>query len=137
MQRLSLLFLRVSLGGLMIYWGIDKLINVSHGQTVAEKFYGGVSVTTAPMQAFGVAQIALGVLVGVGLLRRYAYPVLLLITGTTLLAVWKSIVDPFKVVVEGGTLIFYPSLIIVAAVLVMLAFREHDTIALDARRARP
>ena len=121
----------------MIYWGIDKLINVSHGQTVAEKFYGGVSVTTAPMQAFGVAQIALGVLVGVGLLRRYAYPVLLLITGTTLLAVWKSIVDPFKVVVEGGTLIFYPSLIIVAAVLVMLAFREHDTIALDARRARP
>ena len=84
----------------MVYWGIDKLVNVAHGVTVAEKFYGGMSVAT------------------------------------TLVAVWKSIIDPFKVVLQGGNLIFYPSLIIFAAGVVLLAFREQDTIALDARDHR-
>jgi putative oxidoreductase len=134
MQRNSLLLLRVSLGGLMVYWGVDKLLNVSHGVGVAEKFYGGVSVATTVMQAFGVAQLLLGVVIVLGLLRRVAYPLLLLVTGTTLLAVWKSIVDPFKLMMPGGNLIFYPSLIIFAGALVLLAFREQDALALDARR---
>ena len=133
MQRNALLFLRISLGGLMVLWGIDKLINVSHGVTVAEKFYGGLSVSTTVMQAFGVVQVLLGALIIVGLLRRVTYPLLLLVTATTLLAVWKSIIDPFKLVVQGGNLIFYPSLIIFAGALVLLAFREQDDIALDAR----
>ena len=134
MQRNTLLLLRISLGGLMVFWGIDKLINVSHGVTVAEKFYGGLDVATTMMQAFGVLQVLLGALIVVGLLRRVAYPLLLLVTGTTLVAVWKSIIDPFKLVMQGGNLIFYPSLIIFAGALVLLAFREQDTFALDARR---
>lgn len=133
MQRNALLFLRISLGGLMVFWGIDKLINVSHGVTVAEKFYGGLSVPTTLMQAFGVVQVLLGALIIVGLLRRVTYPLLLLVTATTLLAVWKSIIDPFKLVVQGGNLIFYPSLIIFAGALVLFAFREQDVVALDAR----
>ena len=117
----------------MVLWGIDKLINVSHGVTVAQKFYGGLSVSTTVMQAFGVVQVLLGALIIVGLLRRVTYPMLLLVTATTLLAVWKSIIDPFKLVMQGGNLIFYPSLIIFAGALVLLAFREQDDIALDAR----
>lgn len=131
MQRTSLLFLRVSLGGLMVYWGIDKLINVSHGVTVAQKFYGGLSVATALMQAFGALQVALGVLIMLGLLARVTYPALLLVTGATLLAVWKSIVDPFKLVLDGGTLIFYPSLIIFAGAFVLYAFRDTDVRAMS------
>lgn len=110
----------------MVYWGVDKLINVSHGVTVAQKFYGGMSVATALMQAFGALQVALGVLIMLGVFTRLTYPALLLVTGTTLMAVWKSIVDPFKLVLEGGTLIFYPSLIIVAGAFVLYAFRDTD-----------
>ncbi|MBC7844153.1 MAG: DoxX family membrane protein [Gemmatimonadaceae bacterium] len=128
MQRNALLFLRISLGGLMVYWGVDKLINVAHGVTVAQKFYGGLNVATTLMQAFGVAQVALGALIMLGLFSRVTYPVLLLVTGTTMLAVWKSILDPFKLVVQGGNLIFYPSLIIFAGALVLLAFRDvHES----------
>jgi uncharacterized membrane protein YphA (DoxX/SURF4 family) len=133
MQRNSLLLLRIALGGLMAYWGVDKLINVAHGVTVAQKFYGGVSVGRTLMHGFGALQLVLGALIIAGLFRRFAYPALLLITGVTLLAVWQSIVDPFKLVMQGGNLIFYPSLIIFAGALVLLAFREQDTIALDAR----
>lgn len=136
MQSLSLLTLRTSLGGLLVYWGIDKLVNVSHGVGVAQKFYGGLSVAPAWMQLFGVLQALLGVAVIAGVWRRVTYPALLLVTGTTLLAVWQSIVDPFKVVLPGGNLIFYPSLIIVAASLVLIAFKDSDTHALDAQRAR-
>lgn len=118
----------------MLYWGVDKLINVSHGQTVAEKFYGGMSVATAVMQGFGVAQVGLGVLLIVGLLRRFTYPALLAVTGTTLIAVWKSIVDPFKLLLDGGNLIFYPSLIIFAGALVLLAFRDEDRWVVGARK---
>ena len=117
----------------MVYWGIDKLLNVAHGVTVAEKYYGGVAVATTLMQGFGAVQLLLGVLIMIGLLRRVTYPALLAITGTTLVAVWKSIVDPFKLLMDGGNLIFYPSLIIVAAALVLLAFRDQDSLALDAR----
>jgi putative oxidoreductase len=134
MRHASLLLLRISLGGLMLYWGVDKLINVSHGQTVAEKFYGGMSVATAAMQGFGVAQVALGLLIIAGLLRRYTYPALLAVTGTTLIAVWKSIVDPFKLLLDGGNLIFYPSLIIFAGALVLLAFRDEDRWVVGARK---
>lgn len=133
MQRNALLLLRISLGGLMVLWGIDKLINVSHGVTVAQKFYGGLSVATTLMQLFGVAQLLLGAVIILGLFRRAAYPMLLVVTGTTLLAVWKSIIDPLKLVMQGGNLIFYPSLIIFAGALVLLAFREQDVVALDAR----
>ena len=126
MQRFTIVLLRISLGGLMLYWGIDKLINVAHGITVAQKFYGGFSVATTLMQAFGVAQILLGVMIVLGRLTRVAYPALLAVTGVTLLAVWKSILDPLKLVMDGGNLIFYPSLIIFAAALVLYAFRDSD-----------
>jgi putative oxidoreductase len=131
MQRSSLLFLRVSLGGLMVYWGVDKLINVKHGLTVAEKFYGGMPVAERMMQLFGGLQIVLGGMIIVGLLLRFAYPALLLVTGTTLIAVWKSIVDPFKLMLDGGNLMFYPSLIIFAGALVLFAFRAEDRLVLD------
>ena len=110
----------------MVYWGIDKLINVRHGITVAEKFYGGVAMSATPMQVFGVVQVVLGVLIMIGLLSRYTYPALLLVTGTTLIAVWRSIVDPFKLMFDGGNLIFYPSLIIFAGALVLVAFRDEQ-----------
>lgn len=118
----------------MAYWGIDKLVNVAHGITVAQKFYGGMSVAATVMQAFGVLQVVLGIALVVGVARRVTYPALLLVTGTTLVAVWKSIIDPFKMLFDGGNLIFYPSLIIFASAVVLLAFREADTLALDAPR---
>lgn len=118
----------------MVYWGVDKLINVAHGVGVAEKYYGGMTPAVSVMSGFGVLQALLGVLVIGGVARRVTYPALLLITGTTLLAVWRSIVDPFRLMLQGGNLIFYPSLIIFAAGLVLLAFRHEDVLAFDNRR---
>ncbi len=136
MREKSLLFLRVSLGLLLVIWGLDKLVNVKHGLEVSEAFYFGAFSVPALLQAFGVVQIVAGLLVVLGLARRFVYPFLLAVAGVTALGVWKSIVDPWGWVLEGTTVLFYPSLIILAGSLVLWAFREEDTLSLDRRRGR-
>jgi len=129
-QTLSLLVLRVSLGALMIVWGLDKLVNPKHGIAVAGRFYFGLLDSAAAMPVLGAIQIALGILVVAGIARRYAYPVLAGITGMTLLGVWRSVVDPWGWMFERTNALFFPSLIIFAGVLVLIAFRDADLLHL-------
>lgn len=131
----SLLFLRVSLGLLMVIWGADKLVDVQHGLAVSEHFYRGAFGSAALLKAFGVVQLALGALVVLGVGRRYAYPLLLAVTGVTLLGVWKSVVDPWGWYLEGANVLFYPSLIIFAGSLVLWAFRDEDRFVLGGHAA--
>ena len=129
----SLLVLRLSRALLMLVWGADKLANPDHGVTVARTFYGGLLGTSGMMPVLGALQLALGLLVAPGALRRFTYPALALVTGVTLLGVWRSVVDPWGWYLEGTNALFFPSLIIFAAVLVLAAFRDDDTLSLDAR----
>jgi putative oxidoreductase len=135
MKAWSLFVLRISLGLLMLIWGVDKLVNVEHGMFVSERFYLGAFSVPALLRAFGVAQMALGCFIVLGWFGRWLYPVLITITAVTLLAVWRSIVDPWGWYLEGANALFFPSLIIFAGVLVLLAFRDLDTYSLDARSA--
>lgn len=130
MRTKSLLLLRISLGLLMLIWGVDKLVNVQHGLTVSQHFYLGAFNSAVLLKAFGIAQMALGVLIVLGLARRVAYPLLLAVTGVTLLGVWKSVVDPWGWYLKGANVLFYPSLIIFAAGLVLWAFRDEDQFVL-------
>ncbi len=134
MRQRSLLLLRVSIGLLMVFWGIDKLVNVEHGMQVSEGFYLGLFSTPVLLQVFGVLQVLLGLLVIAGVARNLLYPALLAITGATALGVWKSIVDPWGWYLQGSNVLFYPSLIIFAASLVLWAFRDDDTLALSRGR---
>jgi putative oxidoreductase len=135
MKAWSMLVLRISLGLLMLIWGVDKLVNVEHGMLVSERFYLGAFSVPALLQAFGVAQMALGALIVLGLFGRYLYPVLVVITGVTLLAVWRSIIDPWGWYLEGANALFFPSLVIFAGALVLMGFREFDVYSLDARNS--
>lgn len=134
MKPASLLLLRVSLGLLMLLWGADKLVNVQHGLVVSEAFYFGLFSSATLLKAFGVLQIVLGLLVVLGAARRIAYPALVVVTATTLVGVWRSIVDPWGWYLEGSNVLFFPSLIIFAAALVLTAHRAEDALSLDARR---
>lgn len=136
MKANTLLFLRISIGILMLIWGIDKLVNVEHAVAVSEGFYVGAFSVELLLKAFGVVEILLGVGVILGWYRRFLYPVLLAITGITVLGVWRSILDPWGWVLEGSNVLFYPSLITFAGALVLLAFRDEDSRSLDHSRHR-
>ncbi len=136
LRPVALPALRVSLGLLMLVWGADKFANPAHGARVAEKFYFGFLGARSLMPVLGTLQIALGLLVILGLARRVAYPALTAITALTLLGVWRSVIDPWGWYLEGTNALFFPSLIIFAAAVVLLAHRDDDQLALDVRFGR-
>lgn len=127
MKNITLLLLRISLGWLLVIWGADKVFNVEHGMAVANKFYFGFLAAESALQVAGVLQILLGLAVVVGFARRWVYPVQLLLNSASLLAVFKSVLDPWGWAFAGTNALFYPSLIIFAASLLLIAFREEDT----------
>jgi len=131
MKALPLLLLRISLGWLMVVWGVDKLTDPAHGQAVAESFYLGLGSGGTFLTVAGVGQVVVGLLVVVGLFRRVTWPILALVNGITLAAVWKSIVDPWGFFLDGGNLVFYSSAVIFAGILVGWAAIEEDILALD------
>ncbi|MBA3272201.1 MAG: DoxX family membrane protein [Acidobacteria bacterium] len=133
MSRFPRVFLRLSLGYLLVIWGVDKLVNPAHGLAVSSRFYFGLFSLPWLMTAFGVAQVTLGALVMAGLWKRYTYPVVVAITGMTVIGVWRSILDPWGWWLTGSNALFYPSLIIFAAALVLLVedtpthvYKGHD-----------
>jgi putative oxidoreductase len=133
MKNITLLLLRISLGWLLVIWGADKVFNVEHGMAVANKFYFGFLAAESALPVAGVLQILIGLAVVVGFARRWVYPIQVLLNGASLLAVFKSVVDPWGWVLTGTNALFYPSLIIFAASLLLIAFREEDTLVLDKR----
>lgn len=121
----------------MLVWGADKLANPAHGMRVAEHFYFGLLGSRALMPALGLAQLMLGLLVLGGVARRASYAALALVTGTTLVGVWRSVVDPWGWWLEGTNALFFPSLIVFAGVLVLLAFADEDVLVLRTTARRP
>ncbi|MDE2804303.1 MAG: DoxX family membrane protein [Gemmatimonadota bacterium] len=133
MKRWGLFLLRVTTGWLLVMWGLDKLVNVEHGQAVAEAFYLGIGTQAAVLNVLGVLQIILGALVVLGLWRKRAYPVAFVILLITALGVWRSIIDPWGWVLEGSQVLFYPSAIIAAGALLLWGTIDEDEMTLDAK----
>ncbi|WP_420463914.1 DoxX family membrane protein [Candidatus Palauibacter sp.] len=134
MKRWGLLLLRVSTGWLLVMWGLDKIVNVEHGQRVAESFYLGLGTQAVVQNALGGLEALLGLLVVLGLWRKRVYPVMFVVLLITALAVWKSILDPWGWVLEGSQVLFYPSLIAFAGSMVLWGTMDEDEMTLDARR---
>ena len=133
MKRWGLLLLRVSTGWLLVMWGLDKFVNVEHGQRVAESFYLGIGSQAVVQNVFGGLEVLLGLLVVFGLWRKRAYPVAFVVLLITALAVWKSILDPWGWVLDGSQVLFYPSVIILAGSMVLWGTMDEDELTLDAR----
>ncbi len=132
MKRWGLFLLRVTMGWLLVLWGIDKLQNVAHAQAVAETYYFGIGTQVMVQQIFGVLETLLGAMVILGRHRRRLYPVMLVVLLFTSIGVWKSIVDPWGWFLDGSNVLFYPSAIIAAGALLLWGTIEEDELALDA-----
>jgi uncharacterized membrane protein YphA (DoxX/SURF4 family) len=138
-RALSLLFLRIGTGLLLILWGALRVIAPSAGPGLADKYYSGMLNSQALQIAFGVGEAAVGALVVLGLFRRAAYSLqaLILIPGALLL--WRYLLDPmgkYLLDPESSQILFFPSITVAAAALVLLAFREDDRFSLDHKLRR-
>jgi hypothetical protein len=136
MKSVSLMLLRVGIGLLILIWAIIKLAATEAAIGVSDKYYGGILSDPTLQIALGALQAALAVAVIVGLFRRVTYPAMAALIGIGILPIWQSIVDPLGVIFgqDNVQILFFPSLTVFFATLVMLAFRDEDTLSLDARR---
>lgn len=134
LKPLSLLILRTGTGGLMILWSMIKLMAPANAVGVSDKYYGGLLSAEALQMPMGVLQLLIGVAVVLGVFRKFVYPIQAVVLGVGLVAIWKYILDPlglYLLTEETRNPLFFPSLTVFAATLVLLAFRSDDRWSLD------
>ncbi|MEL6790370.1 MAG: hypothetical protein AAGL18_00305 [Pseudomonadota bacterium] len=135
MKALTLLLLRVSTGGLLFWWGLRRLLIPASGPRLSEKYYNNLLDGELAQLILGGAEMALGLLIIVGLLRFVVYPVQAVFLGVSTVFIWKHLIDPLSLFLwEEGTranLLFFPSSTVFFATLVLLAFKADDDLALD------
>ncbi len=134
MKAVLLLALRATTGALLIVWGAIKAFSPDMAVHVSDKYYSGVLSASALQTPMGWAQIALGILVVLGLFRRIVYPLQAAVLVVGALAIWKYLVDPLGLYLlseETRQVLFFPSSTVAVATLILLAFKEHDHLALD------
>ena len=130
----SLLILRIGTGLLLILWGSLRVFSPAVGPHLAGKYYGGFLNLQSLQVVYGVAEVVIGLLVVLGLFRRASYLLQALILVPGAIVLWRYLLDPLGLyLLDKGSsqILFFPSLTIAAATLVLLAFRDEDSWSLD------
>lgn len=117
-------------------WGGLRLINPEVGEYLSESYYKGIFSGATIHTLIGWAEVILGILIILGLFRKYAYPLQAIILGMGLLAIMPYIADPYGIWLlseDEAEILFFPSTTIFFSTLIMLAFKEFDTFSLDVK----
>ena len=139
----SLLFLRIGTGLLLIIWGLPRVIMPETGPFLANRYYSGLFNAQTLQMAYGAFEALVGLLIVLGLFRRIVYPLQALILVPATLMIWRYLLDPLGLWLlsrKQSQILFFPSITVAAATLVLLAFGRDDRFALDRlfdRKTRP
>lgn len=134
MKAILLLLLRLSTGLLLVAWGFVKIGAPTVAAGISDSYYSGSLSADALQMPLGIAEIVIGLLVCLGLLRKFAYPLQAAILVIGALAIWKYILDPlglYLLTEETRQLLFFPSFCVAVASLTLIAFKADDTLSLD------
>lgn len=134
-SRWTMPVLRIGMGLFLAMWGVDKLVATEGAVGIFSHFYG-VDVGTVLIQAAGIGEILLGILLAVGLFRVPMAWLALLANTVSTVASWKQILDPWGLlgITEGGSHLFLASIVIMAANVVIVLNARDGTWTLDALR---
>jgi len=134
LTKISLLIMRIGTGALLVVWGLVRVAG-GMGEGLADKYYGGVGSQATLQLAYGYAEIALGLLVILGLFRKFTLigSAVILVGGA--IPIWRHFLDPFGQYLfanpDDANILFFPSITVAGAALALIALRSHDTLALD------
>lgn len=136
-SRWTMPVLRIGMGLFLAAWGVDKLVATEGSIGIFSNFYG-MDLGAAALQAFGIAEVLLGVALAVGLFRVATAWVQLVVNGISTIASWKQILDPWGLfgLTDGGTHLFLASIVITAASIVLVLNARDGTFTLDRRLGR-
>lgn len=135
MKLIALAGLRVSTALLLVVWGLIRVMAPEKGAGVSEKYYSGFGAAEGLQIAWGVALLVIGILVAIGLFRRFSLPAQAVVLVFGSLTIWKYLLDPlglYLLTSETSNVLFFPSLTMAFASLLLVAMREEDRYSLDA-----
>lgn len=116
-------------------WGFMKLGAKDKAVGVSDKYYDGLLSGDIVNYGVGAAEMIVGLLVVLGLLRSMAYVGQLVFYFVGAAAIITSLLDPFGLYfADAARLTFFPSWTLLFASLVLIAFKSDDTMSLDAKR---
>jgi len=95
MKSISLLLLRLSTGIYLILWGLLKIIATEKAAGVSQKYYAGILDGQLLNYGLGGLQIAVGLLVCLGLFRVFSYTAQPVWYVAGILPIMFYILDPF------------------------------------------
>jgi putative oxidoreductase len=132
----SLLLMRIGTGLLLVLWGGLRVTSPAAGPGLSNNYYGGFLDLQSLQIGFGVAEVIIGLLVVGGAFRRISYLLQALIVVPGAIVLWRYLLDPMGMYLldkESSQILFFPSITIAAASLVLLAFRDEDRWSFDHR----
>lgn len=128
---LALLVLRLGLAWFIFIWAAHKIITPGQYQSLARNI-DGVEVSLAQVYVAGGLQIALCVLVVLGVLRYFSYGGLLIMHFFTVTRRWEGFLDPFAVNGRGFPInrnqVIDLAVLAAFVALVLLIRRDHFSI---------
>ena len=120
---------RLAISVFMTVWIVDKFVNPGHVTGVFAKFYG-LPIGAAMPVIIGVLQTVIVAAFLLGYRRRISYLLVLLMHGGSTIASWRVYAALYG---EGGNLLFWAAIPVLAALWLQFTLRDHDSISLDGR----
>lgn len=132
---LALAILRISLGGFLLLWSVEKLVIPETTVSIWESFYRMEIGNTIPY-AIGTIEAAFSLALILGRWRTWVYGLAVLLHGISTLSTWKQLIDPWGLIFDTRpNHLFLAGVPVLAAFLALYLLRDWDSWSLDGRRA--
>lgn len=138
-QSIALLITRLAIGMLFVWWGAARISHPEAAAAMSDRLYSGFFATANLQIVLGGLQALLGAVIVLGIKMGVALPILLAITLGSIVATWKSILDPFALWLaetNSGNHGHYINAMVLSATLMLMVFGRYDRLRLGSILAR-
>ncbi len=125
--RRALFVQRIALALFLAVWAADKIVRPAHAGGVFAHFYG-IHLTEGASVWIGIAELLLVAAFAAGLWKRWTYLLVFLFHLVSTASAWRIYLALHG---EGGNLLFWAAIPVLAAFWVQYALRDLDSLALD------
>lgn len=133
---LALAILRISLGGFLLLWALEKFA-VPEGTVSIWKFFYLIDIGPAIPYLVGTLETLLALAITVGLWRSVSYGLGLLFHAISVAATWKQLLDPWGLYLfDRPQHLFLAGIPVLAGFVALYLLREADIWTVDGARKR-
>lgn len=132
---LALAILRISLGGFLLLWAIEKFVIPEQTVRIWKGFYL-LSIGPTLPYLIGAAEAVIAIAIIVGVWRTWSYGLGLALHAISVAASWKQLADPWGLYLfDRPQHLFLAGVPVLAAFVVLYILRESDVWTVDGRKA--